>query len=404
VSQPAFSKHAAEIAFGEKGRLVPLAVMKKDLLTEFNMRDSAECAISPITREVDSYFAWSFLCTQGGRVLNCVASELNSDVAGHLKKICYDFPHELDRQFNSTLRSWNTPNNWDEQALREWRTLLSNEEFTRSLRTFTFGYILLAELDDQPHVQIIRWSQQQRLEGNNLRFSDLCGVTAPQFPIDAPSVGWGRSFHLQVILPDDISVTDALLARPLGSVPGSQDTFDLRPGEGVIQMHSTQALRPDDYVFAVEIRVPVAGYLRAIWLTTLLSTTILWIGWHYIPRLTLDEQNNAEAAITMLLVAPSLITAYLVRPGEHAITARLLRNLRIFAGIAGLSSYTAAGVLVLEFHGHVLNHAWAILVAVSTICSALLSLAVYRSWRDIFVAGFSKGRTVIRPVREIEFE
>jgi hypothetical protein len=272
------------------------------------------------------------------------------------------------------------------------------------LRTFTFSYILLAELPAGPHVQIIRWSQQQRIQESKFTFADRLGITAPQFPIGAPSVGWGKSYHLQVALPDDIVLTDAVLARPLGPISWSSDEYDLRRGEGVVQMHSTDALRPDDYVFAVEVRVPVAGYLRATWLAAVFSTLILWIGWWFLARHEPSSvSETSEPAITLLLVAPSLITAYLVRPGEHAITARLLRNLRIAAGVAGLCSYVAAGILVLGMQGPSLNHAWATVAAVSTVGSALLSVAIYRSYYDTSRASQLTGTTYRAPVWEIDY-
>jgi hypothetical protein len=379
--------------------------MKKDLLTDFNLRDGSDKAISVISREVDTFFAWSFLCSQAAQLLGVYLSALDADVSNHLRRIVYEFPDSLDDEFDPTLLSWAVPETWTNAAsLLQWRKLLSDDGFNRLLRTFTFSYILLAELPAGPHVQIIRWSQQQRIQESKFTFADRLGITAPQFPIGAPSVGWGKSYHLQVALPDDIVLTDAVLARPLGPISWSSDEYDLRRGEGVVQMHSTDALRPDDYVFAVEVRVPVAGYLRATWLAAVFSTLILWIGWWFLARHEPSSvSETSEPAITLLLVAPSLITAYLVRPGEHAITARLLRNLRIAAGVAGLCSYVAAGILVLGMQGPSLNHAWATVAAVSTVGSALLSVAIYRSYYDTSRASQLTGTTYRAPVWEIDY-
>jgi hypothetical protein len=78
VSLAVYQKHCTGGWFDPSSFLVPLTVMKKDLLTDFNLRDGSDKAISVISREVDTFFAWSFLCSQAAQLLGVYLSALLS--------------------------------------------------------------------------------------------------------------------------------------------------------------------------------------------------------------------------------------------------------------------------------------------------------------------------------------
>jgi hypothetical protein len=44
--------------------LVPLTTMKKELLTDFSLRDRSGGALAVAPRDVDTFFAWSLLCLE----------------------------------------------------------------------------------------------------------------------------------------------------------------------------------------------------------------------------------------------------------------------------------------------------------------------------------------------------
>src|SRR5687768_15335347 len=128
--------------------LVPLAMLRKDLLTDFDLRDRQGGALAVVPRDVDSFFAWSTLCADAARVLGTESrasagrrrQRAPSAVMAHLRDLAFRFPEPGDDPYDPTLRSWESPAGWTEVDRRAWRVLLENEPFARLLRDFTFNF------------------------------------------------------------------------------------------------------------------------------------------------------------------------------------------------------------------------------------------------------------------------
>ncbi len=97
--------------------LVPLAVLRKDLLLDFDLRDRHGSALAVAPRDVDACFATSALCTEASKVLGVELFDHNrsaplTDIVQHLNSITFRFPHPEDRPDSAALRSWETPSTW----------------------------------------------------------------------------------------------------------------------------------------------------------------------------------------------------------------------------------------------------------------------------------------------------
>jgi hypothetical protein len=381
--------------------LVPLAFMKKELLASFNLRNGSGTSIPVVPRNVDTFFSWSFLCVEASHCLGVSLEGLPKAVMRHLREIAFTFPDDADDVYSKSVRTWRTPSYWPPKTNEVWRKLIDDTRFNRFLRDFTFNYLLITQVQSKPATQLIKFSHQQFLSYNKITRSEALGLAAAEFPIDAPSVGWGRSYHLQVEPPSELAVTALQLFRAMdvdGATPLPADTYEARIGYGVAQIHTTDSLKAGDYLLSIQMRVAIPGYLRALWLSTLLAASVLGLGDVFLGRLQTAASTKTEAAVALLLVVPSLVLAYLVRPGEHEVASRLLRNLRYLAGLAGALTYFSGAALVLGWQGQTLRIIWSVGVFLVALIAVFVTAAIRRASVDIADASEYVGSTVTQYV------
>jgi len=365
--------------------IVPIAVLRKNLLVHFDLRDNMSQTLAVLPREVDTFFAWSLLMEQAGQSLG---DQVDEEIANFLWSLAFSFPDPDDDPFQSTVRAWVPPQAWSHERRRIWRRLLEDPTFSRFLRDFTFNYLLLTQVTGGQATHIIKYSYHQHFPFKPDKWPARLGWVPPEIQIDAPAVGWGRSYHLEINLPRELRGIGPILYRLVqdqgrdGLLALPAEPYDTVSQSRSVEIHTTDVVRPADHVLAVPVRLSLAGYLRAIWISTLFAALVLLLGRLNLPSVVKALNTKSEAAVALLLVIPSLITAYLIRPEEHAIASSLLRHLRYLAALAGMLTYLAAGTLVLGVSGGKLADMWTVLCVVSCAIALSFSVAVIRTSAD----------------------
>ncbi len=385
--------------------LVPLVMLSKDLLINFDLTDRTGAVLPAIPREVDAFFGWSALASAAAEVLDVPMTNLPTALSSRLSRVAYDFPDGRDSPNDSTLHSWAVPSGWSSEDQSAWQRLLTDDGFARLLRDFTFHFLLITQIPIESAIHVVKFRYDEFLPYSEIEPLEKIGLQSTEMDVLAPAVGWARSYHLRVEAPSNLRLTDVGLFR-VRTIPApaatSVEYYQAREGAEVMQVYTTSSVTPDDYVLAVSLRVPILGYLRAMWFTAILAALVLLLGWKEMDRLETAVQGQADAAIALLLVAPSLIAAYLVRPGEHAIASRLLRPVRYAVASSGLLAYLAGGCLVLRMDN--LDRIWAVLACLSVLPVAYISCVVWRTWREMKPAADSSGRTVTREIEIFDLE
>ncbi len=388
--------------------LVPLAMLKKDLLFDFSLRDRSDSALLVAPREVDAFFAWSTLCIAANKLLEPVGWILSTEISLHLRSITFDFPHPEDAPHDPNLQSWGIPTDWSSVDVRLWHFLLGNESFARLLREFTFNFILLKQLEVSSASQLVKFSYQQSLPYSEVLFLEKFGIRPVQLAVTAPAIGWARSNHLLFEAPEGLALTEVELfqiQRQVADTTAPTDSYEARLAISAAQVYTTSSITRGEHLVAVSMRVPIAGYLRAVWLTSVVLAVVLVLARWKLDELLRVMGTRSEAAVGMLLVAPSLLVAYLVRPGEHAIASRLLRPIRIGLCLAASGSYFGAALLILGWKSQGLKDAWNAIATLAGLFAGFLTVIIGLTQLDL--NGASKARresarrsVVILSVRE----
>jgi hypothetical protein len=96
----------------------------------------------------------------------------------------------------------------------------------------------------------------------------------------------------------------------------------------------------------VKLRVRRQDFLAGAVIATIITSAVLGVYALYARKIVVG--GAAEAGTTALLLLPALFAAYVARPGEHAITARMLRWPRLALLIDGALPFVAAVRLVTQ--------------------------------------------------------
>ncbi len=353
-----------------------LTMLRKGLLDDFDLRDNAGNAVHTLTRSADSRLACQALYAAADR------AGLRSDavaVETHLYNIVFNFPDERDSEDNvGQLCSWRTSPSLrlDEAQAASWSRLLNDSLFRSLLVQLTFGFLLLADTPgvNQGQTQIFKLSYGSPYELDRPTFIERMLFRSHKVEILLPAMGDSPSSHVRIVGPPDVRMGSIELS---GSTNG--EMYSARLSAERAHLYGSSLTR-GYYVATVGLRVPMAGALRAMLLSTAFATAVLWVGLAELHRLE-GPGTSVEAAVALLLVAPGVVSVYFTNPGEHKVASFLLRPLRYVVAVISLLSFASAGVLLLGYAGIALEATWTGFAVVATlgflaICASSLSETV----------------------------
>jgi hypothetical protein len=170
------------------------------------------------------------------------------------------------------------------------------------------------------------------------------GVSAIDLEIRGPAVEGTASYHLQVDAPPGLELRRLRLAGKVRARPGAElDVIPfVTPQGGHLYLAGHEVASPGPVLAA--LRPARTGLISQAALSCGLIATMLWFFAAHWEQVTGPERAPTAAAI--LLIAPALLTAFVYRPSEHLLAARLLAGVRGLVLLAGAMSVCAAGSLV----------------------------------------------------------
>lgn len=103
------------------------------------------------------------------------------------------------------------------------------------------------------------------------------------------------------------------------------------------------------------------AFLRSAFLTALLVCVLLAIGLSRLDDLLgTAHAGQGQTAAALLLITPTLLAAYIVRPGEHRLATKILGGVRMLVVGAALCAIVAVGVLAAGYSSCTSRVIWSI--------------------------------------------
>ena len=149
-----------------------------------------------------------------------------------------------------------------------------------------------------------------------------------------------------------------------------------------MNVYASQLRREPGYFSVIQLRPPLSGFLTYAVFSLIFTAVVLTVGRIFLIRLE-NPGTSVEAAVALLLVGPTLLAAYVSRPGEHILVARTLRWIRYLVSLSALLPYVGAATLVLRTDSLLAAHIWVGLSVLSWALACSLGAIVYRCKIDL---------------------
>lgn len=381
---------------------VPLGLLPKQLLLDLAVRDASGSTLSLVTSSVDSESAAALLLAKLDELKHPMDDFADIFVA-NLKRITRDNPEANDRDAigqAGEVTSWvlrdraggDIPDGDPLKA--KWNALFADNEvrpFVELTATFTLNYMPMVALRLDRGVHVLNYRQIERQEPpNKPGWGHRLSLDSYSQRVEAPAFGFCAREHLRFEAPPGLLLEEFYLRRrSLGAATAKGTTLSasmpaphtgnpvpartsprpaqnweyeyqnrVTPERGVIY---TTKIPPAPGVEVVALLRPrVAGFLRPAQYTVFATMSLLVGGamaQGFGDRLA-SGRSSTEGAVALLLVVPSIMSAFLAREGEHELLSDLLRWPRILVSGSAIAALAAGSALVIQISGWRLAVVW----------------------------------------------
>jgi hypothetical protein len=173
--------------------------------------------------------------------------------------------------------------------------------------------------------------------------------------------------------PPEREVVDALGSEPAQVHPADRHVLEKPDNPARAHMH-LRKLPPQAIATArLQLRASPSGMLNAATIVATLIVGVVWWGSYRTAHI-----SQADAAAAILLAAPTLLAAYIARPGEHELVTMVLSGVRILIAVAGLVMFVAAASLAFGYDECQLEVLWKILRWVAIVPALALLWSSFR--------------------------
>jgi hypothetical protein len=358
---------------------LPLVALQRRVnLAFFDVRDESGMALPLLTRQENARLTGSILILAAKRALAefGLATPLSRTLLAFLAripKLGFRQAQELVEQVLDPTNEALYPNGGNREHLVA-PILLGDRDFRELLglcSSCSLVHLPITACAGERRIVKITvvspWSTpESSLQERKRRLAVWVGWRAEVKYLALPQVGNAESFHLQIQAPERVEFTNAGVvhipstnvvkeygpkAPPYRALLGSAEPWSESDEvkkvavEGVgkrkhIYIHGSHDHRSG--LLYVCIRIVRHGFLRA-------SVALAWLTTFLLALFAVRAKNilgEEQTAAALLLLVPVLIAGFLVAPGEHGMTRRLLRGPRFLTAVIGALALCAIALLL----------------------------------------------------------
>ncbi len=385
---------------------LPIFTQVKTLMLDLDIRLGNGEALSLATSAQDSWIAYSMLL--------CVASEHGLDPASfspNLLEAIYacvrHLPDSVELQAIEQIDSidrvaeyWASratdlfSSNVDRDA---WGALFAIPQFAALASDFALKSMAIARIQlTSDRTALVKYRYVDVGLKPEPRASEAWGIDDFVYFVAADSIGFAQREHTRVLAPDGMEITGIRLWEKsevgLGELVPiwvSASHFHRRTsGErGVIY---TRRLPKGSYMVEVSLQPRVeeliAPALFSVGLTSILLgifAALQLLHSYYFDQATADDgllgKVDTDSLTTTLLLVPTLLSLFLVRPREHSLVGRLLLRVRVLVLVTAFCMVASASAVALGLQGVLLGVTFTLGFLVSTSILLVLVVAFLRA-------------------------
>jgi hypothetical protein len=353
---------------------IPLTLLNKEPLRGFNLWEAGEDSRLPLLeRPANGELATDTLIHVAELVLGERALPLTMVAC---MRIVAEYGEEAAQQ---QVASWERKAaDATDRYARAWERLVGSGAFMDFARSLAGQFILTARTDLTPGVRrILKYEYEEELEITRsrpmLRTAVTLGWAPEALRFDAPSVSRAASWHFEAKAPEEMDIVLATLDYLAAPEHAGQDVVHRTTADTGSQSRAHLYCAEDDALSGraiIFMRMQRSGFLNAAVLNAALVTVLLAFGARGLEALSDPQQG--QLAGPLLLIVPTVIAAFIVRPQEHGLATRLLKGVRLLLLVTVGCSIAAAGMLALNLEDDQLQRLWDIDLYVAAFATLML--------------------------------
>lgn len=357
---------------------IPLATIERQLLLDIDLTDDAGRRLHAASRQADSDYAARALWGMHGRATPDVYRACR-EVTG---RPGVDWPEDPADLEDNGMPEWYT--NCYAQVRRG-----ATQQFAEWFAHFTNRFVLPVRVPLGRGVIVLKLRLVEAVRPKQISLAARLGGVM-NLPVDMPDAFWCDSDHFRVHAPPGLLLTTVAVEQA-NQGPVKSPSFywgrltmqrahlytwgDARsPGAGGAHVPTAH------YTATLRLRLMPHGWISTARVSLALIGVLLTVGALLMHCVVAARDTNADAAVALLLLAPSAMSTFLVRGEEHPMFEQMAATLRGLVLAASLTPIPAAGAFVLGADEHLLRVIWSGLGA-STLCVAAFLARVFAESR-----------------------
>jgi hypothetical protein len=343
---------------------VPVSLLRKGVLTAFDMRDEAGAALPVLNRRQGAEIAGTLLVQQAEVALD----ELG---LGPLRPLVEQALREVAGE---DVDDATAPP--DSPEAEQWEALVSDPWVGPLLWDLDSQFVLFVPLArDEGTRRVVKFEYRQSIERRDGQAAGRVetmlvslGVRPYRWAAPVTTLSDAESYHVEVVAPPELSIERAVLATEEGDVLDEQ--------RDVPRAHLYRAAPGSGTTGTLQLRVALRrAVIWPVFFTTLAATAILLAG--LVAHLVWDLRADRGGAAGVVVALPALFAPF-VAPGSHGLVRRMFIGLRVLALSAGLLSFAAAAALQLSLSAWTTSWIWALLLVAAACLTSVAGLALAR--------------------------
>ncbi len=339
--------------------LLPVAILRKRLLLDLDVRDSSGNALSVVTSDVDSRAALALLLavlreqlpglSVPDEALSRLHMLLRTTSSRPFSNFLYSLrPPTLASRIRGLGRLQRVPVSEVERQF--WMSALPNQTFRTRLFELVVSYLLIVRVPRDPKPgRIIKLRYVDQAIAFRLRALQQLSLVSTRIPVPAAGIGFASREHTRVDAPFGTRIIDVDLRTGRGrGTRVNLDLYERRVSFDRAVVYTSE-LERGNYLVWVRLLARSGNFtIPSILSTFLMATLSALVLTLQLQQTNLDWLNGRSGSVVALLtLTPSLTVAYLARPGEHELIGRLLALPRILVAAGALSVLSVAAGLAL---------------------------------------------------------
>ena len=371
------SSDKAEELTTEHGVVVPISVLTKEPRRNFDLRDESGSAVPVLGKESNAALAHAAVMSAALDVLpKELAPETFELIWSDLQQVVLSVPDVASEALGVFAGS---AEGGDALRSKIWES-----ETCRSLLNVLQGnYVLFAVIPpDGANRRVLKYSYGEDfdLKVSGTRWERLAPEVLWQriwwpdrsnFRILCPGASRAASFHVEVVIPEDLRIESAFLYDFKQEEVLCEPDWDRNRAS----LYADQALDPEVVADAFVVIAPERrGRTVQAAATGAVVAALLWLGVYS----GLDAENP-DAAVSLLLAGAALYSGVTAGRGEHVLVTKIFSASRRWLGLVSLAALAASASLAMQVPDAHPTGVWRVAAIACTIAFARLLWSAIRA-------------------------